>query len=298
MEGFEPLWRLQKEMASVLVDVCKRHDLRIWAGYGTLLGCARHQGFIPWDDDMDFVMMRDDYDHLRALIASGTSLIPTGSPVSFDIDRQDVIKLRYANTAMVLPKFKYTDAINQSVWVDVFSMESIPENVAHYEKAYSRLRRLLRIEANAMQMSYGTSKGIVGTVWHLYCNLYVKIRPRHKIQEEVNAILQSLKTNSSTLIANILLYSRTSKYKTLSKIKKYDLRWFNETVYLPFDDMKLPCPAEYEKVLEAEYGDWRTPVKGASLHGMAIVDLNRSYKEVIEERLAAIPKFKRFFYVH
>ncbi len=60
MEGFEPLWRLQKEMANVLVDVCNRHGLRIWAGYGTLLGCARHQGFIPWDDDMDFVMMRDD----------------------------------------------------------------------------------------------------------------------------------------------------------------------------------------------------------------------------------------------
>ncbi|MCI9638313.1 MAG: LicD family protein, partial [Hungatella sp.] len=48
-------------MLERLDEVCRKHDITYWAFYGTLLGAVRHQGFIPWDDDIDLVMFRDDY---------------------------------------------------------------------------------------------------------------------------------------------------------------------------------------------------------------------------------------------
>ena len=56
------VWAVELDLAVQLLDVCKRHNIQVFAEAGTLLGAARHKGFIPWDDDMDFCMMRSEYD--------------------------------------------------------------------------------------------------------------------------------------------------------------------------------------------------------------------------------------------
>lgn len=64
--------RLQEHLRKMYLEiekVCDRHNLRMCTGYGTVLGAIRHKGFIPWDDDMDLLMPREDYDKLINLYA-------------------------------------------------------------------------------------------------------------------------------------------------------------------------------------------------------------------------------------
>ena len=64
------LWNAQIGLINEFARVCKKHNLRWFAIGGTLLGAARHKGFIPWDDDVDVCMLRPEYEKLRRIIAS------------------------------------------------------------------------------------------------------------------------------------------------------------------------------------------------------------------------------------
>lgn len=61
-------WAVEMELTCELLNICSQYGLRIYASWGTLLGAVRHKGFIPWDDDMDFDMPREDYMKLMDIL--------------------------------------------------------------------------------------------------------------------------------------------------------------------------------------------------------------------------------------
>ena len=73
-EGFEipammkRAWAAQMEVLQVVADICEENSLQYFADWGTLLGAVRHQGFIPWDDDIDICLKREDYNHLVSIL--------------------------------------------------------------------------------------------------------------------------------------------------------------------------------------------------------------------------------------
>lgn len=66
-EEMKRVWAASMDLYAVLDEVCRAHGLRYFFGCGNLLGAARHQGFIPWDDDIDIIMPREDYEKLCAI---------------------------------------------------------------------------------------------------------------------------------------------------------------------------------------------------------------------------------------
>ena len=64
-EEMKKIWAINLELMSVFKKVCQKHNLKFFMGFGTLLGAFRHQGFIPWDDDVDIIMPRSDFEKLK-----------------------------------------------------------------------------------------------------------------------------------------------------------------------------------------------------------------------------------------
>lgn len=294
-EQIRQLWSVELELADILLNICKLYDLKIWAGYGTLIGAARHKGFIPWDNDLDFVMMRPDYDKLMSLIISSPT-IPLPHNCEFDTADISVIKLRRNDTTMIHPRYRLSKDLKQGVWIDVFCLDIAPDNLSSVIGEYETLKKSVRMYRNKRIGYYAMSPNLHYYISHFCLKLYFLLHGLNKHRGQIENKLRSAGSQYSG--DKVWCFLIWSVIKDVNKIAIHDISCFEETIMLPFEDRIFPCPKDYDKLLTAQYGDWRTPVMGASQHEGSYVDINRPYHEYIEELLRNMPWWKRFWYKH
>lgn len=113
------VWAVELDILLQFDKVCKKHGLRYFLDGGTLLGAVRHKGFIPWDDDLDVIVSRDDYEKLMGLSGEFSEpyfmQTPYTSPGSF----YSFIKLRNSNTSAIDKPFVF-QGFNMGMVIDVF----------------------------------------------------------------------------------------------------------------------------------------------------------------------------------
>ena len=120
------VWNIQIDLVQKLLEVCKKYDLRIWADSGTLIGTIRDKGYIPWDDDIDLVMMRDDYDKLLAV-----SNAEFKSPYFFQTAYSEHApyshghaQLRMNGTTAILHGNEHMN-IHLGIFIDIFVLDNV-----------------------------------------------------------------------------------------------------------------------------------------------------------------------------
>lgn len=248
--AIKKVWNRQLELWQELDRICRKHAIKYWAGYGTLLGAVRHGGFIPWDVDIDFCMMRPDYDRFMQIVED--ELIQGGN--IFELRLKSFVGCVFSHsqtTALFENEMRDKTPYPNGLTLDVFPLDVAPDGTPDSSLAMDALIEFVdtMYAYPALVRCVQSGEKTVND-WDVIDTLYRLTEAESKFKF-VNVYAMAL-FNQSTAVAWI----ENMQKKEGTPFQK---AWFRKTVYLPFETVKLPAPIDYEKVLTARYGDWRTP---------------------------------------
>lgn len=276
------LWAVELDLLDQFKRICDKYGLKYYAAGGTLLGAARHQGFIPWDDDIDLHMMAEDYEKFCE-VAPQELEYPYFFQ-SWQTEEQAPVthaRIRRSDTTGCTAfEYRYcTGDYNRGIFVDIFPLYNVPD---------SKLKHLLH------RFAVTAVRGVLAG----------EERLRRKEKEGVTSVkryldpfviawkLCSIFTDGRKLRRTYLKVCGWEKKKTRRvgdtsfNCNSARLIWqrdiFEDTVELPFENTTVACPKGYEEFLTGQYRDWRTPIKNLSYHEMEVFDPYTPFAEKLQ----------------
>ncbi len=272
------VWAIELDILAEIMRICREHDIKFFACGGTILGAVRHKGFIPWDDDIDIMMFRKDYDKFCSIAPQEFK-----HPYFFQTEETDKgsahghAKIRNSLTTG-MSRFESMVAIpyNKGIFVDVFPLDNFPDD--------EQEAVLFREQSNNLKSEY----------LKRYKYVYYQRKNRKGIRKIVDIMrkfyYQSFKSPYSVYYQRyekiIRKYDETSSSQlTMPPFIIPRFTWYKEdlkdTVDMDFEFLSIPVPVGYERMLSTTYGEWRKFVRGGAMHTGMIFDTNTSYSDYL-----------------
>ena len=265
------VWAVQIDLLEQVKKICKKHGLKYFADSGTLIGAIRHKGYIPWDDDIDLVMMRNDYNKFMEYAKSELEFPYFLQTVYTDKDIMRAhAQLRNSKTTGYMP-YEKNRPYNKGIFIDIFPLDVIPED-PQLKKFSLKIKFKWKLLNNLVNYKYN-KKNIVSWAKHYLIVKPLTLWMDYKILYAKYERLCSQYNNSEFNRVSYIAYSHGKKKHIWNK------EWFDSAKEVDFEFTKINIPVGYNERLKTEYGDYMVIKNVPSSHGELILSSEKSYME-------------------
>ncbi len=265
---------IQEKMIETLFyfqDFCEKHGLGFTLAGGTCLGAVRHQGMIPWDDDIDVFMLREDYEKLNTLwdkFADKSRYSCLRSNDRYNIHHA-ATEIRDNETTFITTYTQDLD-MNQGVMIDVIPLDHV---------AASKIGRWKQIFYALIFSCYNFQRlpkhksAFTKELTRIALSLVKSFDKRYKIWKHCENKFIDLGKKNKGLVASFIEGLRIIR-------QTFPEEWITNPSYLDFEGRKMPVPRDYDQWLTMSYGDYMTPPPSDERdlrHDIIFADMTSSY---------------------
>lgn len=261
-EMMKRYWACLMEILCVIDSICKKYHIKYYASWGTLLGAARHGGFVPWDDDIDLALKRPDYEKLLKILPKE---LPKGWRVSsiYNNKNHDQLWAGVSNAGEINLSEEHLKRFHGCPFaavIDLFPLDYLPRDKDEAELISS----LITIIWNAVNLIKANEAPeiIEESICDVETYLNVKIDRNQPMVSQLWRLANLLAQSYGEKDGDILV-QWTSHINWGFQMNK---DFYDETIWLPFEQIKVPAPKRFEEALECMYKDWKTPHQFSQAH--------------------------------
>lgn len=277
------IWEVEIDILEKLKSICKKYNLKYCAGSGTLLGAVRHNGFIPWDDDIDVSLLWSDY-KIFTEVAQKECEYPycfqsfhtneNAIPNCCRIRRSDTTGMtRWELENICDPDY------DKGIFIDIFPLFYVPDSEEERAKQKKTVLDYWKIIRGHDALNFNKKTGKT-TAYDEYIPAYKEYCEKIGVAEAdivkikeayIDACVWGDKRSS-------LVGSTANKCHVPTSL--WPPEWFEDLIELPFENTTIACPRNYEKYLDIHFGlNWRTPIKGGAEHQFIALDTETPWRE-------------------
>lgn len=261
------LEEIKKKELEILISFsifCKNNSLKYYLAYGTLLGSVRHQGFIPWDDDIDVFMPRPDYE--KFIMLTGFNQIKENLETRLYRDCKNpniypFVKLIDTNT-VVFEKGKRKKDVS-GLWIDVFPLDGYPKSKDEAVIIFQRYKKLRNIYDLAATNPWVSQKTLLKKIIKTFIAPLVKLYGIKRMCKKIEENAKTISYDASELVADFTWGDTADCF-----MRKSELEPAEEML---FEGHYFSVPSCWKNYLELNFGDYMTlpPEEERIPHGFA-----------------------------
>ena len=251
------VWAVQLDILKMIDTICSRHHLKYSPFYGTLLGAVRHHGFIPWDDDMDLAIVREDYEKFKYYcekeLPEGWSLLEVG-PTLICILNTEVIRLDQ----------KFLDRSHGCpfvIGVDIFCLDHIPKDKDEESLWLNLFWAVanLHVHWNLFQEDAEWKKNRWDQLTEIESLTRYHFDRQSSISDQLYALADKIAAMYWDAASDEIAVISSLHHNSAYRIPK---SFFKEVIRVPFEDTTIPILKDYDLLCRLSYGkDYMTPQK-------------------------------------
>ena len=265
------VWSVEQEILDVIHRVCTDYNLRYTLAYGTLIGAIRHGGFIPWDDDIDIIMPRDDYEKLLEIWENAAPAGYILQNIRTNADYTNTFsKIRKNHTTFLQDEAEAAKQYHKGIFVDIFPADRVADNAVSNKVQYI---------ACAVNLLYtrgytSGSGGFIGAVERILLALPKCVYPM--LRKTSEKIIRRWNNHDEL---------RWFAPSTIVAAKRYYVsNLFDDMKEIDFSQKRYLCVADPDAFLRVDYGDYmQLPPEEERVwkHHPIIIDFEHNYEELI-----------------